>query len=247
VQTLETGRCAVLHPAIGEAARRADASAVGLVDVGCSAGLNLHVDRIGIAYSDGRAVGDPTSAVQVSVTVRGCRPVPTRALPEVVARVRVDRARIDVTDPDDVRWLRACLPPDAPQRSAELEAALAVAACEPALLLQGDAVDVLPEALARVPAGALPVVTTTWALSRLPPAGRRRLLEALHDGAAERPVAWVSAEGVGVAPEVPTLGDRPASGHSLVGVALFDRSTRRVDAVGRCWSRGSRLEWLADS
>ena len=44
----ETGRCAVLYPAITEAARRAGANAVGLIDVGCSAGLNLNVDRVGI-------------------------------------------------------------------------------------------------------------------------------------------------------------------------------------------------------
>jgi hypothetical protein len=33
----ETGHCAVLYPAIAEAARRAGATAVGLIDVGCSA------------------------------------------------------------------------------------------------------------------------------------------------------------------------------------------------------------------
>src|ERR671936_2482331 len=37
----ETGRCPVLYPAIAEAARRVGANAVGLIDVGCSAGLNL--------------------------------------------------------------------------------------------------------------------------------------------------------------------------------------------------------------
>jgi hypothetical protein len=40
-RTNETGRCAVLYPAIAEAARRVGANAVGLIDVGCSAGLNL--------------------------------------------------------------------------------------------------------------------------------------------------------------------------------------------------------------
>jgi hypothetical protein len=38
--------------------------------------------------------------------------------------------------------------------------------------------------------------------------------------------------GVGVAPAIPTLGDRRASGHSI---------------IGRCWSRGRLLAWLADS
>jgi hypothetical protein len=60
-------------------------------------------------------------------------------------------------------------------------------------------------------------------------------------------VAWVSAEGVGVAPAVPTLGDRPASGHSIVGLAVVDQSTLRAEAIGRCWSRGRWLAWLAGS
>jgi hypothetical protein len=105
-------------------------------------------------------------------------------------------------------------------------------------------VDVLPGAVARVPAEALPVVTTTWALSRLRVEDRRRFLRRLEE--AGRPVAWVSVEGVGVAPGIPTLGDRPASGHSIIGLALFDGSGRRTEALGRCWSRGRWLSWLAD-
>jgi Uncharacterized protein conserved in bacteria (DUF2332) len=43
------------------------------------------------------------------------------------------------------------------------------------------------------------------------------------------------------------LGDRRAFGHSIVGVAMFDRSVLRAEAVGRCWSRGRWLAWLGDS
>src|SRR5215216_3855211 len=106
-RTNETGRCAVLYPAIAEAARRVGAKAVGLIDVGCSAGLNLNVDRVGITYSNGQSLGDPASPVQLSCSVVGERPVPTRAVPEVVARVGVDLDPLDVTDADDARWLRA--------------------------------------------------------------------------------------------------------------------------------------------
>jgi hypothetical protein len=49
----ETGRCAVLYPAVAEAARRVGAEAVGLIDVACSAGLDLNVDRVGIATATG--------------------------------------------------------------------------------------------------------------------------------------------------------------------------------------------------
>jgi hypothetical protein len=247
VRVDETGRYAVLYPAITEAARRAGADAVGLIDLGCSAGLNLNVDRIGITYSNGPSLGDPSSPVQRSSSIVHDRPVPTRAMPKVVARIGVDLDPADVANADDARWLRACLPPDQTERRARLDAEMALAATAPPLLLRGDAADLLPDAIARVPADVLPVVTTTWALSQFSLETRQRFLRRLEEAAAGRAVAWVSAEGVGVAPTVPTLGDRPASGHSIIGLALFGRSAQPAEAIGRCWSRGRFLAWLADS
>jgi hypothetical protein len=242
----ETGHCAVLYPAIAEAARRAGAIAVGLIDVSCSAALNLNVDRVGIAYGNGQSLGDPSSPVQMSSTAVGGRPIPTRTMPEVAARIGVDLDPLDVTDADDARWLRARVPPDQPERSARLDAEMALAATARPLLLRGHPVEVLPDALARVPADALPVVITTWALSRFPLENRLRFLHRLDGAATARSVAWVSVEGVGVAPAIPTLGDRRASGHSIIGLAVFDHSTLRAEAVGRCWSQGRLLAWLAD-
>jgi hypothetical protein len=246
-QTFETGRCAVLYPAIAEAARRMRADAVGLIGLNCSAGLDLHVDRVGIDYGNGQSLGDHSSPVQLSPSVVGRRSIPTTAMPEVVARVGVDLDPVDVTDADDARWLRACLEPDQPERAARLEAAVALAAAAPPLLLRGNPVEVLPDAFGQVPADALPVVTTTWALSQFPLESRLRFLHRLDDAAAGRPLAWVSVEGVGVAPAIPTLGDRRASGHSIIGLAAFDQSTLNAEAIGRCWLRGRMLSWLADS
>jgi hypothetical protein len=202
---------------------------------------------VGIAYSNGPSLGDLSCLIQVSCSIVGGRPVPNRAMPEVVARLGVDLDPVDVTNADDARWLRACLPPDQPQQAARLDAELALAATAPPMLLRGHPIEVLPDALARVPAGALPVVTTTWALSRFSLESRLRFLQRLGDAGAGRTVAWVSAEGVGVAPAIPTFGDRRASGHSIIGLAVFDHSALRAEAVGRCWSRGRLLAWLADS
>lgn len=237
--------CAVLHSAVAEAAHRAGAAAIGLVDVGAPPGLNLHVDRVGITYGDGLSLGDPSSPVQLTAAIVGGRSVPARAVPEVVARIGVGRDPFDLSRPDDVHRLRATVPPDRPELLAQLEAGTALAAADPPVLLRGDPVDLLPAAVARVPVGALPVVLSTWTLSRVPPAGRPRFLHRLEEAAAGRAVAWVSVEGVGVAPAVPTLGDRPASGHSIVGIAVVDGAGVRPEAVGRCWSRGAMLAWLA--
>jgi hypothetical protein len=243
----ETGRYAVLYPAIAEATRRVGADAVGLIDIGRSAALNLNVDRVGITYGDGQSLGDSSSAVQVSCSLVGDRPIPTRAMPEVVARIGVARDPVDLTDAAEARWLRACQWPDQPQRIARLDAEIVLAASAPPLRVPGDPVEMLAEAVAHVPAGALPVVITTWALSRFSVQRRRRFLDRLDAAAARRPVVWVSAEGVGVAPAIPTLGDRPAFGHSIIGLAVVHRSARHAEALGRCWSRGRLLAWLADA
>jgi hypothetical protein len=238
---LDSRARAVLRPAVAEAAHRAGAGAVGLVALGCVAGLDLQVDRVAVAYGEGQR-GDPSSPVRLSVTVVGGRPVPERAVPDVVARIGVDPDPVDLTDPEQARSLRAGLDVD---QAARLDAEIALTAGAPPLLLPGEVLDGLPDAIARVPAAALPVVTTTWSLSSLPPERRLRFLQLLDDAAAGRPVAWVSVEGVGVAPAIPTLGDRRASGHSIVGLAILDGASVRADAVGRCWSRGRWLAWLA--
>ena len=233
----------MLYPAVAEAAHRAGANAVGLVDVGTSVGFNLHVDRVGISYSDGRSLGDPASPVQVACSLVGGRPVPTRSMAEVVARVGVGPEPLDLTDADDLRWLRSCTEKE---RAEEVEAEIALAATVSRALLRGDAVELLPDAIARVPANAMPVVITTWALSRSLSERRLELVRRLREAAAGRTVAWVSVEGVGVAPVIPTLGDRRASGHSILGLAVLDGSGRKPEAIGRCWSRGRYLAWLVD-
>ncbi|WP_285659354.1 DUF2332 domain-containing protein [Actinomycetospora sp. NBRC 106375] len=235
----EAGRHAVLHPAVAEAAHRTGADAIGLIDLGRPAGLNLAVDRVGVRYDAGATRGDPASPVQRAATVVGGRPVPAHPVPDVVARIAVDREPLDVADTENARWLRACLPPDATDQRRDLDTEIALVATLGPRYLGGDPVDRLTEALAHVPDDALPVVTTTWALSRLSAARRQRFADVI--GATDRPVAWVSVEGVGVAPGVPTLGDRPASGHSIIGLALPGGPP---DVLGRCWSRGRLLSWF---
>ena len=128
------------------------------------------------------------------------------------------------------------------RRIARLEAEMALAATAPPLLLRGDAIEVLPDAFAHVPAGTLPVVTTTWALSRFPLESRLRFLNRLDEAATGRTVAWVSVKEVEDGQAIPTFGDRRASGHSIIGVALFESSRlcapRPLAAAGRgaaCW------------
>ena len=77
VRADESGRHTVLYPAVAEAARRMCASAVGLIDVGRPAGLNLNVDRSGSPTTTGsrRATRrHPCSGRRRSWAAGPCRP-----------------------------------------------------------------------------------------------------------------------------------------------------------------------------
>jgi hypothetical protein len=84
---------------------------VTLVDLGCSAGLNLVADRLDSSWldQDDRVIPLPPAGV-------------------VARRIGLDRAPIDARDPEEREWLRACLWPGQSERHERLDRALALAA-----------------------------------------------------------------------------------------------------------------------
>ena len=242
-QTFEPGRCAVLYPAIAEAARRVGADAVGLIDVGGSAGLNLQVDRIGITYDNGRSWA--TRRLPCSCRRRSWETGPSaRAIPEVVTRVGVDLDPVDVTDADDARWMRACVWPDQPDQVARLDAALALTASAPPT--SGET----PSRYCPTPS---PAYLRTPCLSsrrrgRCRASRSRAVCASCTASTKRRPTGrWPGCRWRESGSAIPTLGDRRASGHSIIGLAMFDRPALRAEAIGRCWSRGRVLAWLTNS
>ena len=129
-------------PALAEVAR-ATGGPVSLLEVGCSAGLNLRLDRYRLGYGDPpRWVGDPASALPLRAREFGDHPVPLpAALPVIADRVGLDRSPIDVHDEEAVRWLEACVFPDRVDRIERLRTAVEIARAEPVRLVPGDGVD----------------------------------------------------------------------------------------------------------
>ena len=218
--TNEVGRSALLGPALTEVASRLG-QPIGLVDVGCSAGLNLLCDRYLIDYGPAGVTG-PLSRACPAVVPGGPRP-PThrRPAPPILARVGLDRDPVDLLDDDSVRWQLACVWPDT-GRLARTRIALEQAREARLHIVQGDAVDALPDLLGTLPSECLPVVVTTWALAYLPLERRSEFVEVLQAFAADRPLAWISGEGAGV---VPLLGG--------VSAPTDDRRNRR-QCFGPC-------------
>ncbi len=237
----QLGRVAPLAPLVAEAARRLGVDRVALIDVGRPAGLNLIVDLARVDYSTGVTLGSAGSPVRIAADVIGGAAPPSTPLPTVERRLVLARSPLDLGSAADRSLAVESSPPE---RREAARAQIDLLAGHDVLRIVGDPVAALPSAVSALPAGVTPIVITTWAVSTLAAARRAALLAAVASLARERPIAWVSVEGVGVAPSIPTFGDRPASGHSILGLAVSSGGQLHFDAVGRCWQRGAKLAWL---
>lgn len=242
-QTNEIGRSAVLVLAL--AAIAAEVGPLSQLDVGASAGLNLLTDRYRYRWGDHR-VG--TGEIELVCRLTGALPptVPAAALPTIVERIGLDRHPVDITDPDQVRWLEACVWPDQADRFARLQAALGEAATLRPALIAGDAVADLAATVSRLRVGH-PVITTTWVLNYLPQPQQSAFWEQLNKIGRGQDLSWVAYE----APELTSGLAWPAAvaEQSLSALRLVTwRGGRRSDQVlGLGHPHGYWLEWGAGS
>lgn len=202
-QTNEIGRSAVLWPVLQALVESTGRRRIALLDVGCSAGLNLGVDLWRYRYVDDAtgallattpAQRDPAAPEITCRILAGPRPSATGE-PEIVSRRGIDLNPIAVDDPAEVRWLRACLWPHDAQRRRRFDAAVAIARAQHwRLEATTDAAASIADWLQAVPADTLPVVFDSWVLSYFDADLLRRHVDGLLAQVAGRGAVWISAD-----------------------------------------------------
>ncbi|MGN6527694.1 MAG: DUF2332 family protein [Burkholderiaceae bacterium] len=258
-QTNEIGRCAVLWPLLRAECERRGRTRVALLDVGTSAGLNLGVDHWRYRYVDDAAgatlaIAPPAAAddvPEIACRVLAGAPMPMRGdgpAPEIVERLGIDVAPVDVADEAAVRWLRACVWPHDATRGARFEAAVRhararrwpVRACD-------DAIAAAESWLEALPADVLPVVFNSWVLAYFEPAARQAYAQRLLAAVAARDAAWISGEPPGVGrswwPALPEPAP-PAPGGAVDAAELAHATAWTIataaPAGGIAWRLGAR-------
>ena len=215
-QTNETGRCAVLWPALAQIAAATGGRPLALLDFGCSAGLNLGVDRYRYDHGGERWGPDDAAAPLIACHAVGGRPPPRLPPARIAARLGIDPAPVDLHDAAAVRWLRACLWPHDRVRRERFDAAVAIvrAAGWP-VRAEADCAAAIEPWLDGLPAGVQPVVFNSWVLAYFTPAERAAHIARMQDLVAQRGVAWLSAEGPGLLlgqlPPAPVADERAGS------------------------------------
>ncbi len=232
VQTNEVRRCVCLLPAFGLVG--AAGSSLALIEIGCSAGLNLHWNAYGYDYSENKKYGNPTSPVQLSCELRGkLRPPLPEKLPQVSFRVGLDLNPLEVNNPDDTDWLRALIWPEHHVRAALLQNALTVAQNLPVELRAGDALDLLPGIIERVPADAQLCLFHSFTLNQFSPPMRERFDNLLTETSTHRPVAVISIEW------------RQGNASPALELTRYEQMIKTQQLLGWCDGHANWLEWLA--
>ena len=242
-QTNEVGRSAMLVAALGQLDARAP---LGLVDVGASAGLNLLCDRYRIAFGT-QAVGPTDARTTIACeVVDGAVPAALTTV-ALAARVGLDLAPLDASDPEDRRWLQACVWPEHHARRRLLDAALAVAAEDPPEILEGDAL-ALPDALERVPQGLHVCMFHSATLAYLPPDDRAAFVDLLASAARSRPLSWISLEAPFLSPFDRLNGDAPTpppeGPYLVLGLTEWRDGHRSDRLLARADPHGRWLQWV---
>ncbi|GAB3581844.1 DUF2332 domain-containing protein [Calidifontibacter terrae] len=243
-QTNEVNRAGYVIAMVAAACADLPNTPVTLLELGASAGLLLNLDRYRVSVGKD-TIGPADSPVHATTAVRGAQP--SLALPPLASRAGIDLFPIGPDDTDDLRWLRACLWPEMPDRLGRFDAAVRVLRDHPPVLIGGDMVEVLPAAIDQVRAADSHLVAySSWAITYLARHRRPALLGALSAAATDGPVSLVTAEPPGCVPGLPTpateVPDRLTG--TDVGMQRWrGGQSAQAQLIGRVHPHGAWLQW----
>jgi len=234
--TNEVRRCTYLRAGYAEIAARTG-TALALIELGPSAGLNLNVDRYAVRYrfADRDVLCGPPSALELDAAAEGPIPAPTEP-PPIAWRLGLELNPVDLTLEADRRWLVALLWPGQSERIARLEQALAIAVSHPPPIRIGDALAVLPQVLGEAPGGLAVVVAHSLVTYQWTPAMRAALRDILAEASRVRPLFRLHHD------VVDQQGDPKAM--PLVLESWRDGEAT-VEALAEAHHHGASLRWLA--
>lgn len=229
--TNEVGRSALLNPGFRALASEAGAP-LHLVEIGPSAGLNLIWDRYGVRYRrDGDVAAEitPGAPLVLDCELRGKTIPPTGPSPRVASRVGLELNPVDLANADDRDWLRALIWPDDTARLARLDSAISLFEGSKPEIRAGDALALLPEALAAAPRDETVCVYHTIVTYQFSREMREALDAILTVAGVRRPVHRLAFESDG--------------NEYVIALTRYADGVKTARVLGNAHPHGKWLEW----
>jgi len=163
------------------------------------------------------------------------RPAIPGQLPKIAFRTGIDLSPIDINNGENVQWLRALVWPDNQKRARQLEPAIRLVMQVPPRIITGNALDLLPSLIDKVPEKAPLCIYHSFTLTLASREPREKLHSLLAKASKGRVLflVWI---------EWPADSETP-----LLGLAKFSDGVKTEKILARCHSHGEWLEWMNDS
>jgi hypothetical protein len=238
-QTNEAGRSASIMAGLLWLAQRVAPARFDLFELGASAGVNTMLHRYFFRLG-ATEVGPPDSPMRIVPEWRGASPPAPPSGFAITSVKGCDIAPINLADPDAALRLKAYVWPDAGERMARIDAAIALAGQQPPDLVAADAGDFAAAMLARLPqSGTARVMFHSIMWQYLPAATQTRITAAFEAAGAEAtpdsPLGWIALE------------TDPATFRHELRVRLWDGEACHGEEqlLSHAHPHGAWVEWLA--
>ena len=238
-QTNEAGRAASIMAGLLWLAARVRVPRFDLFELGASAGVNTMIDRYFFRLG-GTEVGPEGSPMRIVPEWRGSPPPAPPAGFAIAAVKGCDIAPINLADPEAALRLKAYVWPDAGERMARIDAAIALAGQQPPDLVAADAGDFATAMLARPPQPDIARVMFHSIMWQYMPAATQSRITAAFEAAGtvatpDTPLGWIALE------------TDPATFRHELRVRLWDGAGHRGEEhlLSHAHPHGAWVEWLA--
>ena len=173
-QTNEVRRGLAILPAVNMIQALSEQMPLILVEIGCSAGLNLIWDQYSYIYytEAGKELygGCLDSSLQLATNLKGpISPLITSTLPILSQRIGIDVNPLNIHSTSDLQWLDALIWPEHHDRRKSLQKAISIAKNFNLELRKGDALELLPGIARELSADCAPVFLHTYVTQQLTP------------------------------------------------------------------------------
>ncbi len=230
VQVNEIARCAFFLPAFQIVSQRVGGEPLIMIEVGASAGLNLFWDEYAYDYGDVIIYGGRNSEIILPCELRGQARFPlTTEMPRVAMRFGIDLNPNNVCDEEAMLWLRALVWPEQTARKERLEKAIALAQRKPPLMIQGDALEIVPRALDAIAPDVPVLLFHSFVLNQFTDAARAQYYAQLAERSASRRIYDVAIE--------------PKDWPSPLVLTAYENGVTTEKTLAACDHLGRWMEW----
>ncbi|MBU7580443.1 MAG: DUF2332 domain-containing protein [Porphyrobacter sp.] len=238
-QTNEAGRSVSIMAGLLWLAQQVRVPRFDLFELGASAGVNTMIDRYFFRLGD-TEVGPAQSPMRIVPEWRGASSPPLPPAGFAITAVKgCDIAPINLADPEAALRLKAYVWPDAGERMARIDAAIALAGAEPPDLIAADAGDFAAAMLARpAVSGTVRVMFHSIMWQYMPAATQARITAAFEaEGACatpDTPLGWIALE------------TDPATFRHELRVRLWDGGSHKGEEhlLSHAHPHGAWVAWL---